>query len=106
MATENKIPFRPLGVIVSFLEKAGFDVSYVYEDLIFPNHNAFLLKMEEKGEDISIFFNEESDLKSRDDIFRLLEELGPEEGFNLSRKGCYRMISDEQAQTIDIEFIT
>ena len=104
MSIESKIPYRPLGLIASFLESAGFDVSYVYEDLVFPNHNAFLLRMERKGEEISVFFNEESDLNSRNTILKQLKEVSPQIGLKLSGKGCYRMISDEKTRTIDIEF--
>lgn len=66
------VPFRPLGILKMVLENIGFEANHCYEDLVFIKHNAFLLRMEEKGEDISLLFNSESNTTKRGEIAELL----------------------------------
>ena len=35
---------RPLGIVKEIVEAVGMDISYMYEDLVFIDHNAFLLQ--------------------------------------------------------------
>lgn len=38
------VPYRPLGLVKEALEQIGIEVSYAYEDLVFIQHNHFLLQ--------------------------------------------------------------
>lgn len=38
------MPERKLGVVKDIVEAAGMGIAHVYEDLVFLNHNAFLLQ--------------------------------------------------------------
>ena len=104
MSTNQAIPCRPLGLIIEVLEKAGFASSHVYEDLIFPDHNAFLLRMEDIGSDVSLYFNEASEQKSRDGIASVLKINGLDVGLRVTFQGTYRLVADETSETIQIVF--
>lgn len=105
MSTIDGIPFRPLGIIKSVLEQTGFSISHCYEDLVFVNHNAFLLRMESKGSEISLLFNVDSDEDKRRAIASQLNRHGNDSKLNIAQRGLYRLVPDEKSQTIAIEFM-
>lgn len=98
------VPYRPLGLIKTTLENLGFEVSHCYDDLIFVNHNAFLLRMEEEGQNVSLLFNTESTPEIRGDISNTLAEAGKLANLNITRRGTYKIVADEENATLDIHF--
>ena len=104
MTSNEPIPFRPLGILKTLIEALGFVVTHCYEDLVFIKHNAFLLRMEEKGEDISLLFNSESDIDKRGEIAELLKNSGETHNLVIARAGTYTMIPNRSDGTINLEF--
>lgn len=104
MDSKQPIPYRPLGIIKTLLDSLGFQVTHCYEDLIFIEHNAFLLRMEEKGEEVSLFFNTDSNKEKRIEISEILTTKGSSLGLDISSKGTYTMTQNEENATIDISF--
>ena len=105
MANTEAIPFRPLGIVKSLIESLGFQVTHCYEDLIFIEHNAFLLRMEEKGENVSLLFNTDSDIDKRKEIAELFNTEGEAHNLIISCAGTYRMTSNETDGTLNLEFL-
>lgn len=68
------IPYRPLGLIKEMMERINLEITYVYEDLLFIEHNAFILQMGEQGEKIHVWFNTESEETARPGIITSLSE--------------------------------
>ena len=99
------IPFRPLGIIKTFLESLGHQVTHCYEDLIFVEHNAFLLRMEEKGEDVGLFFNCESEADQRPGIAATLISAGSHYRLNIRQQGTYRLTANETNSSLSLEFL-
>lgn len=104
MTSNEPIPFRPLGILKTILETIGFEVTHCYEDLVFVEHNAFLLRMEAKGEEVSLLFNTESDVDKRDEIEELLNNACKIHNLVISCSGTYQMTPNETDVTINIEF--
>lgn len=52
---------KPLGKLKELVESAGMKISYAYEDLVFLDHNAFLLQFGNDGRTIFIHTNSEAD---------------------------------------------
>ena len=92
----ESVPYRPLGLIRTTLETLGFEVSHCYEDLVFLNHNAFLLRMEERGENVSVLFNVDSS--------PAIHEAGKAVNLKFSPSGTYQIIANEDNGTLDIHF--
>jgi hypothetical protein len=86
------------------LENHGFNVTHCYEDLVFIEHNAFLLRMEEQGEDVSVIFNTDSELERRGEISKALAEAGKGYGLKIVRNGTYVLTADEENSNLKIEF--
>ena len=100
----EKVPYRPIGLVKAALETLGFEISHCYEDLIFLNHNAFLLRMEQRGEEVSLLFNSEADEDSRDELSASLANAGKEFHLNIARAGTYTIVPNDENETLDIHF--
>ena len=97
------VPYRPLGIIVQVIEQMDLEVTYAYEDLVFISHNAFLLRMGDKGENIHLYFNEESEADKREQIEQQLIDLATNFELNILNSGTYHIQPREDEQ-VDIHF--
>ena len=104
MTSNAPIPYRPLGILKTLMETLGFEVTHCYEDLVFIEHNAFLLRMEEKGEKVSLLFNTESDVDKRDEIAEQIKTEGKTHKLVITNAGTYQMTPNEADGTINLEF--
>ena len=98
------IPSRPLGVIKDLIESIGLDITYAYEDLIFIEHNAFLLQMAQEGTDLGIWFNTESNVEDRPNILAQLQQSGGTLGLDIDVKGTYTMEPQNEEESFRIVF--
>lgn len=98
------IPTKPLGIIKDLVEGVGLDVTYAYEDLIFIEHNAFILQMEENPEDIGVWFNTQSTEEDRPKILSQLQGQGKNLKLNVLQKGTFSMNGDGESEAIQIVF--
>ncbi len=98
------VPLRPLGLAKDLIEAVGLDVTYVYDDLIFIEHNAFLLQMEEQGENIGVWFNTESTSADRPEITTKLKAAGKELSLKVSDKGTFSIARQGDDETFQIVF--
>ena len=99
------IPYRPLGLIKEVIESIGLAITHVFEDLVFIEHNAFFLQMGERGEEVRLYFNTESDVAVRDDIARQLAEEGRKQGLNIEWLGTFRVAQGEGSEHFQLEFL-
>lgn len=98
------VPYRPLGVIKELLDNHGFPVTHYYEDLVFVEHNAFLIQMGEKGEEVTLVFNVDCDSEKREEIKGTLLPSALHFGLQITAKGTYAVNQNEQDSTISIKF--
>lgn len=97
------IPPRPLGIVKEMIDATGLSVTHVWDDLVFIEHNAFILQFGEKGEDISLHFNTDSEEDKRDEIITKLIAEGQKQGLVVSYVGTYSLMQKDD-ENIDIEF--
>lgn len=97
-------PLKPLGIIKDMLDGIGFEITYAYDDLIFIEHNAFLLQMGKSPEDIWLYFNTDSTMEKRIDITNLLKECGRQYRFIVDRKGTYTILPDAHQKNLQLQF--
>lgn len=98
------VPYRPLGHIRTIVEALGLSVTYMYEDLVYVEHNAFLLRMGDQGEMVYLYFNTESDPQERETITDRLQSAGRKLQINVLRSGTYTMTPLEEEERIEIAF--
>ena len=107
LAPNPAIPLQPLGVVKNLADTLALDITYVYEDLIFVEHNAFLLQMSrERGEEILVWFNTESTEQERTPILVELQQTGRRFGLLVYHGGTFSLAQDEENQSIQLEFHT
>ena len=98
------VPYRPLAYIRDVVNAIGLEVTFMYEDLVYIEHNAFLLRMGDSGEIVYLYFNTESNLDERDAISEKLQVAGRSRELNIIRKGCYTMTQKPDEENIEIQF--
>jgi len=95
---------NPLGLVLNIVEGMGLEVTYAYDNLVFIEHNAFLLEMDNERPDIiNLYFNIESDIKARSGIKEQLESHAHENNIIIKSKGLFSMEANDD-NTIKIRF--
>jgi len=98
----NLLP--PVGKVMNWLEAAGFNVSYLYEDLVFIESNAFLIRFEQtKPFRILMHINIECEPAKAVDLERLLIREAPKHGIKPVKSARFSL-SEKNAEEIDIRF--
>jgi len=94
----------PVGKVMNWLEAAGFEVSYLYEDLIFVESNAFLIRFDSADPNsILIYTNSECETSKASALKQhLLEEAKKQELMPVI-KGTFSL-SQRNDDEIDIRF--
>lgn len=105
MPEPDPIPLRPLGILKTLLESLGYQVTHCYEDLVFIEYNAFLLRMEAKGEKISLFFNIESTADQREAIAETLSSAGKLYRLTITQLGTYRLTANVSDNSLSLELL-
>ncbi|MDF1614093.1 hypothetical protein [Desulfurivibrio dismutans] len=94
---------KPLGVVKTIVEAAGMGISYVYDDLIFLEHNSFLLQFTDNEREITVHVNREADeAVVQGDIARL-QESALDHAMQLTRGGRYTLVPEGE-DSLRIEF--
>ena len=94
---------KQLGIVKEIVESAGMGISYSYEDLVFIEHNAFLLQFTNKDNEMLIHINQEADGSViQGAIARLKAEASARK--MIFRDGIYYTISQGDDENINLEF--
>ncbi len=88
-------PLPPLGIVKEIVEELGHEITYAYEDLVFIQHNDFLLQFRNDPPEIAIYVNTECDDSEADAIEHKLVPAGAARELSFIRKGTYTMDEDE-----------
>ena len=95
---------KPLGVVREIVESAGMGISYAFEDLVFLEHNAFLLQFTADDKEIFVHTNGEADEMEIKEPIAKLKIIGLTHGLTFTVAGQYRL-SQVDDENIRIEFI-
>ncbi|NMW20691.1 MAG: hypothetical protein HKK67_03470 [Chlorobiaceae bacterium] len=94
---------RPLGTVMQLLEELGHEVTYAYDDLVFVNHNGFLLQFDKTGSVLNLFFNQNCPKKEADDVEQSIIPAGDKKGLSIITKGKYS-VTEKADENLQIEF--
>lgn len=98
-------PKHPLGFVKQGLAEIGHELSYVYEDLVFPDHTAYLIQFGKENYELNIYLNGEC---NGEEEAALTEELttvmAGSIGFSLNFAGHFSLESDEASEEMNISF--
>ena len=94
---------KPLGMVKTIVEAAGMGISYAYDDLVFLEHNSFLLQFTDNDREFTIHVNSEADEATVHSDIERLQEVALNHTMQFTRGGLYTLIPDGE-DTIRIEF--
>jgi hypothetical protein len=88
-------PLRPLGIVKEIVEEIGHEITYAYDDLVFIEHNDFLLQFIPEPNRIDLFFNTECPPDEADAIALQLVPTAAVKGLTVKRSGTYSINPSE-----------
>ncbi len=95
---------RQLGLVREALTSVGMDISYACEDLVFLEHNGFLLQFTENERELLVHINCNALEEKLADAVSLLQRKAEEVGLAVSMGKRYRLHQDDDEETIRLEF--
>jgi len=94
----------PVGKVMNWLEAAGFTISYLYEDLVFVESNAFLIHFDQsEPPEIQILTNSECDSVKAAELEGLLLTEAQKHEIKPVSAGRFTL-SQKNDEEIDIRF--
>jgi hypothetical protein len=84
-----------LGMIKEMLEQIGIEVTYAYEDLIFIEHNHFLLQFGKVGEILFYAANIATTEAEAQQFFTAVQTAASGKGITLLRRGPYQLTAGD-----------
>ena len=93
----------PLGVVKEIVETAGMGISYAYEDLVFLEHNSFLLQFTESDKEVLIHVNKEADEATVNNDIARLQEVAMDNAMRFINGEIYTLSQDDD-ETIRLDF--
>lgn len=95
---------KPLGIVKTIVESAGMGISYAYDDLVFLDHNAFLLQFTDNDQEILIHANSEAEGGEIKDPVAKLKNAAAAQGMTFTDGGLYTLTQLDD-ENLRIEFL-
>ena len=94
---------KPLGKLKELIETVGMGISYAYDDLVFLDHNAFLLQFGDGSQTIIVHINSEASVKEASEGIARLRKATVSSDLDIVEGGFYTLSQGED-ETISIKF--
>ncbi|MCX5869870.1 MAG: hypothetical protein NTY00_04390 [Deltaproteobacteria bacterium] len=94
---------KPLGIVTEIVESAGMGISYAYEDLVFLEHNAFLLEFTANDKELLVHTNSEAEESEVKDSIARLKNVAVAHGMTFTDGGLYTLTQADD-ENIRIDF--
>lgn len=95
---------KPLGVVKEIVESVGIGIAYAYDDLVFVDHNGFILQFSEKGNEMLLHINVEADESEVEKSIGLLNIAASERDMAIN-KGKYYSLVQADEENVRLEFV-
>jgi len=97
---------RPLGIAKEIVESLRLEITYHYDDLIFVEHNAFILQFDDASDtNLKVFFNTDLESEKRTEIEAKLTVSARDREFTITVCGLYEMTNEKGSKELKINFI-
>lgn len=96
--------YRDLEKVRAIIADAtGLDIAYAYDDLVFPDHTAFIIQYDNDNQ-FNLFYHHHEDCVQPDEakIFENLELVCKKHHFTIERKGAFSL--EQKGEEVDIHF--
>ena len=95
--------YRPLGLVKDMLGSMGLAITYAYEDLVFVEHNAFLLAFEEGA--VGLHLNVDCPPEEADALVERATAAGAAVDLTVLPRGRYELSADDDGGTLALRFL-
>lgn len=95
---------KPLGIVREIVESAGMWISYAYDDLVFLEHNAFLLQFTANDRELLVHTNMEAEPSEIKNAIAKLQNIAKEHGM-IFTIGSWYTLTQVDGENIRIEFL-
>ena len=89
---------------MQLLEELGHEVTYAYDDLVFVNHNGFLLQFDNTGSVLNLYFNQNYPKQEVENVELSIIPAGDKKGLSIITKGLYN-VTEQGDENLQIEFL-
>lgn len=96
--------FRDLGKVQQALTDLGIEVAYAYDDLVFTEHNTFLLRFDDEC-DRNMFIHFNKDCTEKVGMYKVLNHKFESIGYTLSQDKNYDLQAKEEQEEFDVVFL-
>ncbi|MGD9823110.1 hypothetical protein [Desulfobacter sp.] len=97
---------RPLGIATEIIQETGLNVTYTYDDLVFIEHNPFIIQFDdENAKNLKLFFNIDCEHEAAGKLASQLKNAASQREFTITASGKFEMKQKENTEEIDIKFI-
>ena len=84
-------------------EATGLDISYAYDDLVFPEHTAFIIQFDDTNDkNLFCYFRTDCDSKDKTKIYSELDRCASVDKFTIKEKGTFDLVQKEEE--VEIHF--
>ena len=95
---------RPLGRVKELVESAGMSISYAYDDLVFLDHNGFLMQFGDDGKTVYVHMNSAADAGETAAGVSRLKKAAVADNDIAIIDGVFYTLTQVEDDTIAIEF--
>lgn len=97
---------RPLGIAKEILAGIGLEVTYVYDDLVFVEHTAFLLQFDDVNpENLKLYFNVDCEAEAAETLEAQLIHAAKAQNFTIQNNGKFELKQKEGVEEFEIRFL-
>ncbi len=96
---------RKLGIVREIVETAGMGISHAYDDLVFLDHNAFLLQFTDENDKLLLHCNRAADKDAIKEAVAKLKGTARAHAMTFT-DGCDYSLSRADDENLRIEFMT
>lgn len=98
--------FRPLGIATEIIQETGLSVTYTYDDLVFIEHNPFMIQFDDDApKNLKLFFNVDCEHDTVEKLESQLKNAASQREFTITPSGKFEMTQKEGTEEIDIKFL-
>lgn len=96
---------KQLGIVRNIVESVGMEIGHAYDDLIFLDHNAFLLQFTDEENRVIIHCNSEADKAATKDAVDILKGAALANEMTFVEGSDY-LIAQVDDENLRVEFMT
>ncbi len=84
-------------------EATGLDITYAYEDLVFPEHVAFMIQFDDTNDkNLFCFFHVDCNPNDKTKLYKRMNEVSTESNYTIENKGIFNL--SQKGEDVVIRF--